>query len=172
MEKLRSRHEVTCPGSAMAKPGTEPVQTGSRMRNIQHSATALTSEAKRKKAVGETPPYPGHQGGWVVAFAKMAAGLGEMIVSVRAWWVFRVEGLKSGVEEAFGAQGLDPGHCPPWAWPPGGGRRARAAHLLSGLDLEGHTPNGQWELRSVSQPKVPELDLPPVRPGGPVCTGG
>lgn len=40
------------------------------------------------------------------------------------------------------------------------------------MDLEGHVPHGQRELRSVPQPKVPELDLPPTRPGGPGRTAG
>lgn len=73
-----------------------------------------------------------------------------------------------GATQPGRGQGLS--SCPV-AQPPGGGY-GRGAHLLSCMDLEAHAPYGHWELRSVSQPKVPELDLPPLRPGGPGCTGG
>lgn len=46
------------------------------------------------------------------------------------------------------------------------------AHLLSRVDPEGHALHRQGELGSVSQTKVPELDLSPLRPGRPGCTGG
>lgn len=146
------------------------------MWSIQPSALArsrCSTNVRGKKNEGSRGDVSlGHQGGRVVRFTKMVAALWETVSSARVWWVCRQGELRWGVEEAVGAQGLDPGQCSPWVWPPCGGRCARAAHLLSSVDLEGHTPDGQRELGVVSQPEVPEFDLPSVRPGGPGCTGG
>lgn len=56
-------------------------------------------------------------------------------------------------------------------WCPQGGN-SRASHLLSCMDLQGHTLHSQGQLWSVSEPKVPELNLSSTRPERPGCAGG
>lgn len=65
MGTRRPRHEVTCPRSAMAKPGTEPMQTAWYLWNGRHDTQRIVGvRLMTEKEVREMPPPLGLQGGW------------------------------------------------------------------------------------------------------------